>query len=235
MNFNHYTSCLARYPKVVASVLVIGCPVTYLLYLHRSLARTTQRTSKQGVLTASTSHNISSIPPSDLTSEYFMVHDRAYKFIPASRFPALEQDELLTMYLRHTMSLFSSRFPQAYLIRMVCSPEEKATFNQDYIRKLDFKEGDLVNGMYRVVVRTKGKVEFEIKTMGIVRGGRMVIGVEEKADEWECSSETAMWKRVGEKKPMPLEKGLLKWSHELASWWLLDSGTKYLMGLKKDN
>ncbi|RDL38548.1 uncharacterized protein BP5553_02888 [Venustampulla echinocandica] len=232
---NHYTACLTRHPKIVASVLVIGCPVTYLLYLHRSLSRTTSRTSKQGLLTESTSHSISSIPSSDLTSEYFMVHDRAYKSIPASLFPALGQEELLTTYLRHTLSLFSSRFPQAYLIRMVSTPEEKRTFKHDYIRALDFKEGDLVCGAYRVAVRTKGKVEFEIKTMGIVKGGRMVISIEEKADEWECSSETVMWKRVGEKSPMPLERGILKWSHELASWWLLDSGTRYLMGLKKQS
>jgi len=131
------------------------------------------------------------------------------------------------------MGLFSSRFPQAYLLRLVSTPDERKTFQQGHISTLNFVEGDIVCGVYRVAARTESKVEFEMKPMGIVQGGRLVIGIEANGDELVCSSETVMWKRAGEKRLMPLEMGVARWMHELASWWLLDSGTRYLAALKQ--
>lgn len=228
-------SYFPRYAKVLTSTLLIGSPVAYLVYLHNSLSSTINHARQRGVLTSSTAPGISSIPASAFLSTHSMVHDRAYKAVPVSRVPAVKKDELITLYLRHTMGFFSSRFPQSYLLRFVVPFEQKKTFSEDHISNLDFKEGDVVCGLYRVTARTKNKVEFEMTPVGIVQGGRMSIGIQRKGDEWICSSETVMWKKAGEKELMPLERRAIRWMHELAAWWLLEAGTRYLIDLKKSN
>jgi hypothetical protein len=153
--------------------------------------------------------------------------------IPASKVPDLSLDELIILYIKHTMSRFA-RLPQAYLLKTISDTEKRKTFETDYVTTLDFKEGDLVNGIYRVKARSEGKIEFELMPIGVVKGSRLVIGIERKGDDFVCSSETVMWKDAGEKGLMPLERSVTKWMHEIAAWWLLRSGTKYLMSLKKN-
>lgn len=230
-----YTSYLGRHPKLLASAVLISSPIAYLIYLHKSLAQTTHHVQNRGLLSKSSASGICSIPPSALESKQYMIHDRASKSISISLVPSLSQQELLTLYLRHTMRLFSTRFPQAYLLRLISSPEGRASFTASHISSLDFIPGDLVCGMYRVTLRTEHTVEFEMKPVGVVKGGRMVIGIVQNSDELLCSSETIMWKDAGEKGLMPLEMGVARWMHELASWWLLDSGTRFLKAFKKSN
>ncbi|RLL95235.1 hypothetical protein CFD26_104276 [Aspergillus turcosus] len=128
------------------------------------------------------------------------------------------------------MSSFTS-LPQAYILRTMSTAAEKPSFVPANIQRLDFKEGDLVCGAYRVVLRTPGKVEFELKPMGAVRA-RLAITVTEKDDQMVFMNETLMWKPKGEKGVMPLETGVGKWLHELTAWWMVDSGVKYLKDLR---
>ncbi|RHZ70277.1 hypothetical protein CDV55_100155, partial [Aspergillus turcosus] len=106
------------------------------------------------------------------------------------------------------MSSFTS-LPQAYILRTMSTAAEKPSFVPANIQRLDFKEGDLVCGAYRVVLRTPGKVEFELKPMGAVRA-RLAITVTEKDDQMVFMNETLMWKPKGEKGVMPLETGVGK-------------------------
>jgi hypothetical protein len=228
-----HISHLTKHPRLLVSTLLISTPIAYLIYLHKTLSQTTHHVQRRGRLTPLTAPNITSIPDSAFRSEHHMIHDLASKSIPASRIPSLSQQELLVLYLRHTMRLFSSRFPQAYMLRLISPKEDRISFASKYISNLEFIEGDLVCGMYRVVARTACTVEFEMKPVGIVKGGRMVVGVERNGEEWVCSSKTLMWKDAAEKGLMPLELRAMRWLHELAAWWLLDSGTRFLRGLKK--
>lgn len=232
---NSYTSKLLGRPKLLASAVLISSPIAYLIYLHRSLSKSTHHGKESKRLTSSMKEHISSFPETAFSSEHVMVHDWAHRSIPASKVPALSQEQLITLYLRHNMSLFSRRFPQAYLLRLISTQENRRTFNLTYISTLDFKEGDIVNSLYRVVARNGGKVEFELAPMGIVKGGRMVIGVERRGEELICSGRTVMWKEAEEKGSMPLERAGPRWLHEVASWWLLDSGTRFLMGMRKES
>ena len=118
------------------------------------------------------------------------------------------------------------------------TPEQKRSFNAGYLAALDFEVGDLVCGVYRVVVRRKDRVEFEIKmeTVDFVQG-RLAISYEESSSLEEegkvvFCSETVMWKRADEDRRMPLERTVLKFMHETASWWLMDSGVRYLVDLE---
>ena len=83
-----------------------------------------------------------------------------------------------------------------------------------------------------MLLRTQGRVELELKPLGPVQG-RLVIAVEERGGERIFSNETLTWKGRNDTAVMPLERGVGRWLHELASWWLLDSGTKYLIDLRQ--
>ena len=156
-----------------------------------------------------------------------MIHDIASKPVQKELLPALDTNTLLTTYLRSTMVRFSS-FPQAWVLRLI---SDRTTFRKAYIQNLEFEDGDVVCGLYRVVLRTEEKVEFLLK-QGSVEG-RLVVGVKPRGADMEFYSETVMWKGKDDKAAMPLERAVPKWLHELASWSLLESGTNHLVGLRK--
>jgi hypothetical protein len=160
------------------------------------------------------------------------------------------EQKLLTAYLRRNMSAFARYLPQARIIKMMIrksNPEAVQTFNPAFIEKLDFVAGDVVCGIYKALRREDAVVEFGIaqpgsstsqdsKEGGSGQGfdGRLVIGMRPIGDSLEVYSETIMWRDTSKKGVvMPLERKIPRVLHELASWWLLDSGVTYLTGLKK--
>ncbi|KAF7128668.1 hypothetical protein CNMCM5793_003519 [Aspergillus hiratsukae] len=200
-------------------------------YLFRQNLKSRLTTKAQhGHLPRSISPNITTAPQEVFTEQTVAVYDSASISVPRQQLPALPTEELLTRLLRRNMSSFTS-LPQAYILRTMSTAAEKPSFAPANIQRLDFKEGDLVCGAYRVILRTPAKVEFEIKPMGAVRA-RLAITVTEKDDQMVFMNETLMWKPKGEKGVMPLETGVGKWLHELTAWWMVDSGVKYLKDLK---
>ena len=213
--------------KLITSVIVIGTPILCLSIVHSRLSRLVHHATQKGTLTAKETSNIDSIPEHELKEQCFMVHDIASKPIPKDLLPPLDTHALLTAYLRYTMVRFSN-FPQAWILRLI---GDRGTFQRRHLQTLDFREGDVVNGLYRVVLRQDDKVEFLLK-QGSVEG-RLVVGMRDQDEEMVFYSETVMWKRKDDRTVMPLERVLPKWLHELASWSLLEAGTKFLAGLRK--
>jgi hypothetical protein len=126
-----------------------------------------------------------------------------------------------------------SHLPAALMLRAVSkTSEQKQSFRTSHIASLNFQEGDLICGAYRVKVRRENKVEFEMKmqTMDFV-DGRLAVSCREEVGEVVFSTEVMMWKRADEKRDMPMEKAVARWTHDLGSWWLVDSGVQYLMDL----
>lgn len=116
---------------------------------------------------------------------------------------------------------------------MITPFAQRNTFKASYIHSLDFKEGDIVCGLYRVAARTASSIEFEFMPPAPAMG-RLVLSYREKDANMVFSSETAMWRNKEDKVPVPLERSVLKYLHEMAAWWLLDSGVRYLMDLEVD-
>lgn len=162
------------------------------------------------------------------------------------------EQKLLTAYLRRNMSAFARYLPQARIIKMMIrksNPEAVQTLNPAFIEKLDFVVGDVVCGIYKILKREDAVVEFgmsqpasttsqdskeEKEGSGQGFDGRLVIGMRPVGDSLEVYSETIMWRDTNKKGVvMPLERKVPRVLHELASWWLLDSGVMYLRGLKK--
>jgi hypothetical protein len=212
---------------LITSAIVIGTTTLYLSFLHARLSQRIHHTTKKGTLTVTEISNVGSISCSVIEEECFMVHDIASKPVRKDLLPALDANALLNTYIRYNMIRFSS-LPQAWALRLI---SDRATFKKDYIEKLEFKDGDVVCGLYQVVLRTEEKVELFMKEGNVE--GRLVVGIKPKGEDMVFYSETVMWKGKDDKTVMPLERAVAKWLHELASWWLLDLGTNYLVGLRK--
>ncbi|KAJ5160255.1 uncharacterized protein N7482_007259 [Penicillium canariense] len=221
---------------VTVSTVITGGSAIYFYMLHRRLSSRIEHKSHRGKLSASCPKPIEmeSIPETVFTDRYFALYDHASQSVQRPSLPKnVSTDQLLTKLVRRNMTAFS-HFPQALMIRLVSrAPEEQRSFKASYISSLDFDQGDLVCGVYRVIARSKNKVEFEIKMKNMeFINGRLAISFREMESAVVFSSETLMWRRSEETQSMPLEKPLLRWMHETAMWWLIDSGVRYLVEME---
>lgn len=223
-----------------ATSIITSSSAIYFYIFHERLSKRIAHKSHLGTLsTATKPPSIESIPEAVFGDEYFTLYDYASKSVPRACLPESETtDMLFTKLVRRNMRAFS-RFPQALVLAMASkTPEQKRSFQTGYLAALDFEVGDLVCGVYRVVARKRNRVEFEItmETVDFVQG-RLAISYEESSSleaegEVLFCSETVMWKRADEVRKMPLERPVLKWMHETAAWWLMDSGVRSLTDLE---
>ena len=214
------------------TAVITGSSAVYFYIFHQRLSSRIQHQSRHGKLSQKPG-NIESAPDSVITDEYFTLYDRSLKATLRASLPSGVPTELLfTKLVRRNMTAFS-HFPQALILRALSkAPEERKSFTASHISSLDFSEGDLICGVYRVVLRNKNKVELEIKMKNMPWvSGRLVISFQERGDEVLFSTETLMWRRADEGRRMPLEKPVVRWMHETAAWWLIDSGVGYLVDL----
>ncbi|OOF93060.1 hypothetical protein ASPCADRAFT_8007 [Aspergillus carbonarius ITEM 5010] len=203
--------------------------LTYLTLLHRCLKNRIDHEKRYGTLPSSESMAIATIPPEIYTSEYYALYDRASRRVPRQLLPHQKDADILTIFLRRNMMAFAN-FPQAYMLWAISPAATRTTFHASHISSLDFNKGDLTCGIYRVLERSADKVEFGMTHQGVE--GRLVFRLWDEDKDVVFASETAMWTRVDEQRAtMPLENPVLRFFHELAAWWLLDSGVKYLVDL----
>lgn len=218
-----------------ATALLTGSSVIYFYIFHKKLSARIQHRSHCGKLAASPKPcEIESIPDTVFTDKYFALYDHSSKSVPRYLLPGcMTTEQLFTELVRRNMTAFT-HFPQALMIRMACkTAEEIQSFKASHISSLDFNKGDLVSGIYRVIARDTNKVEFEMKMKNMeFVNGRFALSFEEKDGNVTFSSETVMWRRADETRTMPLEKRVVRFIHETSAWWLMDSGTKYLMDLE---
>ncbi|KNG83563.1 hypothetical protein ANOM_009540 [Aspergillus nomiae NRRL 13137] len=221
----------------LSSVLLAtsSATVTYLYIFHRSLGHRIHHEFHHSKLPESVS-TVVSLPPEVSHGECRAFYDHASRRIARKLLPAQKLEDLFTLLLRRNMTAFS-RFPQAWILRLNVAPADRITFHASHIRSLQFKEGDLVCGFYRVQERTPNKAVLELLFEGEV-SGRLVIRFWEESDDVVFCTETIMWTRKvnpGQIKRVivPLENPVLRFLHEIAAWWLIDSGVTYLQDLKE--
>ncbi|KAJ5677804.1 uncharacterized protein N7477_003437 [Penicillium maclennaniae] len=220
---------------LTATAVITGSSVAYFYIFHKKLSARIHHRSHCGKLATSPKPcEIESIPEAVFTDKYFAHYDGTSKRVARCLLPGcITTEQLFTKLVRRNMTAFS-HFPQALMVRIGCTTaEEIQSFKASHISSLDFNKGDLVCGAYRVVARSKNKVEFEMRMndMEFVNG-RLALSFKEKDGDVVFSSETIMWRRADDLRTMPLEKRVVRFMHETAVWWLVDSGTKYLMDLE---
>ncbi|KAK2751039.1 hypothetical protein FQN57_000114 [Myotisia sp. PD_48] len=222
---------LSLYPKSLGTLVALGGPTLYLILFRRRLGRKIRHKTCSGCLADLPIDSIRSIPSFTIKHAHQTraVYDRASLPVPTALLPSppeCPEDELLTRYLRRNMTCFS-RLPQAFILRLACEAALRKTFQAEYIRKLDFEVGDVVCGGYKVAFRDSERVEFAME-QGAIQG-RLVTLLKRRGEETEFVTQTVMWKPDTVTGPMPLDIGIVKWLHELTSWWMLSSGVRYLL------
>lgn len=232
--------------------------LSYIYWLHHRLDHATHRLTREGLVAAQSVSldNLETIDNNQVfgSGRYFSVYERAWRVVQKTNLPGdavlskitattegqeRYEEKLLTAYLRHTMVGFSRYLPQSYIMRLMAGfAERNKTFGAAHIQSLHFQEGDVVCGFYKVLLRRAGKVEFGIEVPNNQQNieARLVIGIcpssDKEDEEVEVYSETVMWRPADRPDVvMPLERRVAKFMHELAAWWLLDSGVSYLVGL----
>ncbi|KAK4234115.1 hypothetical protein C8A03DRAFT_47484 [Achaetomium macrosporum] len=230
-------------------VLPLAVPVTYLLYLDRALSKqfkTATGIRNRKKLASALPPAISrpnSLPPevdSD-DSEWVLVCERVVS-MPVRPYHLLYEPKarlsgILTTYIRASMTAFSWT-PQA-LILWACAGDSAArkTFNGQFIRNLEFRHGDRVNGFWRVVYRDTGAAHGDSERLemaldpppnyrGPVVRGLVVAAVEKQSDgSIVFVNETWMWRKQSENSVL-LERSAGQWLHVLLSEWLVMKGLR---------
>ena len=220
---------------LVASTALLATTATTIYLLHTSLKSRVQHESHRNSgtrLPPATTAAIMTLPPAALTTSYRIVHDSATQRIPRSQLPRDPSlPDQFTLLVRRNMGAFA-RFPQAWILWLTSPAAQRHTFTQSHIQALDFNVGDVVCAVYPVLRRSENAVEMGIQSPRLPSvAGRLVLRWEEQEDEVVFCSEVVMWTGVDDKAAMPLEIPAVRFMHELASWWLLDSGVRYLVGL----
>lgn len=223
-----------RYPRALttaaAVLVVVGAPTAFLLYQHSRLGRKVRHSASRGSLADLPLQDVKSMPESvqdkDAASKTRAVYDVAsLSTLGINISPLLADEEILTRYLRRNMTAFS-RFPQAYALSLNCDQSSRKTFKASHIQALNFEPGDVVCGAYTVVCREQDRVEFGM-ALNQIRG-RLVTTLERNDGQITFKTQTVMWQPSVVKAPMPLENPVLKFAHEITSWWMLEAGILYL-------
>lgn len=179
--------------------------------------------------------NLQSLPETLLTNSNTpaLLHEKCSILIPSYAI-SNESPEHFIHLLRHNMINFS-RFPQAWIFWLML-PKHRHTFSRAYIERLDFVEGDLICGVYRVVKASTSRVELSMEVQprfGAV-AGLLIISLQSRADLGVVfSTETLQWTLEGTIKDLPLSKPLPKLLHEFASAYLLISGAEFLESISR--
>ncbi|KAI9166405.1 hypothetical protein HJFPF1_02506 [Paramyrothecium foliicola] len=225
-------------------------PVTYFIYFAHSVRSST--TSFNGVRKPR-SNKAPALPPMPASlpddvksdnSDWVLAYERVVSHpMPASDFGAFPMEKkdsslspMLKIYTRAAHVAFGST-PQAFLIRAVVDPATKRTFDPDWIQKISFEKGDVVNGAYKVSYHGIGptpdseRIELVIEAppsyKGHVPRGIILAGIERVGEDIVFINETWMWRRETEK-PTLVESTFGAWFHAVMAGWLIMRGVSGL-------
>ena len=169
----------------------------------------------------------------DHPQDFRIIHDTAAKTLLNSTLLENEKvEQLFTQFLRRNMSCFA-RTPQSWMLKLVLSSEQRSSFSQFHINALDFQEGDVFCGLYRVTRRNPLKVEIRMEPPDGAGdlSGLLVLSLRRCEGGAVLTTETLQWTKAKSSTVLPLERELFKFMHEMASWWLLVTGAEYVESL----
>ena len=225
--------------SVAIAATTTAAMVAYIRTWHHSLRSqiTTRTVSSSERSSVCAERELESLPQDLLANpdNYRVAHFRIPLPTHLRLLTRADAEQMFTALMRRNMKLFSRRLLQSYLLRLIAKDaEQKASFQIKVIDSLEFEEGDLVCGVYRVTHRRAKKCEFGMHDPNgrfpASFGGRLVTSVVLGPDgEGEIlRAETLQWVGKDEGMTLPLERESMRWMHEIASWWLLVSGAQWL-------
>jgi hypothetical protein len=249
--FSKFVNLPSRKLVVCLAFLPLALPITYLIYMDRTVAK--QLKTATGI--RNKKRRISSVPdhvsrpvtlPQEVgadKSEWILAYERIVsKPLPPSSLPD-DLSAVVTDYVRATMTAFSWT-PQAFFLRAATGDDAvRKTFDTALIRNLKFCDGDRVNGFWTVVYRGNGglqgheRVEMALDAPPTYKGARVngviVAGVELQDDgDVVFINETWMWRKESDG-PLLLESRFGGWFHVVLSGWLVMKGVRAVTEMKE--
>lgn len=221
-----------------SGVITAASVVLYVRYLHQRYLSQVQHQAVDaaGRQAAYENNELETLPQEllDYPQMYRIVHDRDEKKLTG--FHPLDHDnveKLFTKLIRRNMTAFS-HLPQSWMMSLLAkTPEQKESFKKSHLLTIDYQEGDLYCGFYRVMKRSPFKIEVNMEPpldAGPLQG-RLVVSLDQGSDGALLRTETLQWIEADSKMALPLERAPIRFMHEMASWWLLVSGATFLESL----
>lgn len=219
--------------KIILICLPLATSTLYLLYRHIHTIPT---------LTTPYLRDPSIPLPPDVRENlgrYILHHETVCKTLPcASPLPGEEEEgDILTTFLRHSMSTFSHSLAGWGIWCLLSSHTDKRTFKEAYIRALDFVPGERVCGVYVVSSRSPAKVTLNLDMpegyAGAKVDGMLVVEVREEGGEVGFVNHTVMWREEGRGVRGALETGVGRWVHGIMAGRLVKGGVRGVMGGKE--
>jgi hypothetical protein len=210
----------------------------YARYLHGSFRSQVQHRSMDatGRRAASKNGELETLPKEllDHPEDFRIIHDRDEKKLAHSEvFESGHAEELFTKLTRRNMAAFSN-LPQSWMMSaMAKTPEQRHSFMKSHLHEIDYREGDLFCGFYRVIKRSPFKVEIDMEPPPGVGplSGRLIVSLNRSAGGAVLRTETLQWIEKSSNTALPLERPSIRFMHEMATFWLLVSGAAYLESL----
>jgi hypothetical protein len=220
---------------LASGTITLASVYLYARYYHQSLASQVshQAVDTTGRKRARENGELETLPTDLLENPqiFRIIHDRDEKTLDdAQIFDHNNVEELFTKLVRRNMTCFA-KLPQSWMLSMMAkTPEQKVSFKQSHLLGIDYVEGDLFCGFYRVIKRDALKVEINMEPppgAGPLRG-RLVVSLNRRGGEAFLRTETLQWVEADAKVALPLERAPIRFMHEMASWWLLVSGAAFI-------
>jgi hypothetical protein len=201
----------------------------YFVYLHITLSSKVQCQTTPYLR----DETIAVYVPDDVqrkSEEYVIHHECASKTISTASLEINQGSEMLTSFLRHTMTTFS-RYPPAWgLWYLTKASKDRETFNTRHIDSLQFVLGDRVCGVYVVTSRHEGRVTLSLAPpesyTGPVVEGLLIVEIKQQGSQTFFANHTVMWRRKGKGSAGVLEGAFGRWMHGLQVRSLIESGVQ---------
>jgi hypothetical protein len=201
----------------------------YFAYLHITLSRKVQ------CQTTPYLRDETIAVPDDVRcklEEYVIHHECARKSTSTASLKITQGEEMLTSFLRHTMTTFS-RYPPAWgLWYLTKAAKDRETFKPTHIDSLQFVHGDRVCGVYVVTSKDEGRVTLSLTPPESYTGpaveGLLIVEVKQQGSQTSFANHTVMWRPKGKGSAGVLEGAFGRWMHGLQVRSLIESGVQQL-------
>jgi hypothetical protein len=173
------------------------------------------------------------------SNDHIIHHECARKSIPTASLGTASDAEILTLFLRRTMTTFSKSINTWGLYYLIRDPKERDTFNPAYLSALNFVPGDRVCGVYVVTSRERRRVTLTLDAPASYAGplvdGLLVIEVKQEQSWTSFVNHTVLWRKKGFRATATVLEGAGgRWMHGLLVRRLVESGVQQLLSSQVD-
>jgi hypothetical protein len=224
-----------KFQNMIYIYVLISLPFAglalYLAYLHNNVSSNVQCQT-----TPFLQDETIAVPDTILgnSKDYVIYHECARKSIPTESLGTTSDSEILTLFLRRTMTTFSRSVNTWGLYYLIRDAKERDTFNPAYLSSLHFVPGDRVCGVYVVTSRERGRVTLILDVPASfvtpVADSLLVIEVKQEGPWTSFVHHTVMWRKKGFKQAATsLEWAGGRWMHGLLVRRFVESSVQQLL------